>query len=61
MLTRTQTANEAMIQASYQNLIAAKKPADQLAYWRLMVASIKGRDPEVTEALEQARLRRVGL
>ncbi len=58
-LTADQQAHEARIQAAHERLCAATNKADAKGYWRDLVGSVLGRDPEVTERLERERLERV--
>lgn len=60
-MTPAQLQHEAKIDDAHQRLITAANRADKTKYWQQLVQGIETRDPEITEQLELARLKRVGL
>ena len=60
-MTPAQRAHEQEIAKAHIGLSNATRKTDKEAYWAMLVAGIKSRDPEVTEALESERMKRVGL
>ena len=61
VMTKAQALHEAMIDEGYRFLVNPENSAHRRSNWLQLAYLIRTRDPEVTNYLESARMRRVGL